>query len=209
MTPEELLVFSNSISARHTAAISTLGEISPAPDNAPSTEHQVDAYVEAIFLRAFTAYENDMEKLFLHYVTGGRTATGIPAQSYLSITDETHARKLTKAGFKFLSWAKPTEIRNTAEHYLHQGWPIYDMMNAKSQDLSDCERIRNRIAHNSAEASSGFKIVQRNHLGTERIFDITPGQFLRIRSVRLRKLIVTHYLEVMNDTVNAVISPPP
>lgn len=209
MTPADLIGFRDVIAARHAALMALVDEIDAAPEDAESLDYQADAYAEALFLRAFTAYENDVERLFLHYVTGGATIQGVMANSYLNITDETHARKLTRAGYKFLSWAKPQEIRNTVENYIENGWPISEMMNAKAQDLADCERVRNRIAHNSLEALVQFNTVQRNLLRTERLFTITPGQFLRIRNVRLRKLHIGHYLDVLNDTLGAILDPPP
>lgn len=208
MTPQEFVVFRDSITERHNKFSTTIDDIDPAPDDIESNDHSADVFVEALFLRAFTAYENDLEKLFLHYVTGGMTLQGMKANSFLSITDEQHARKLTKAGFKFLSWAKPQETRGTADNYLENGWPISEMMNAKSQDLSDCERIRNRIAHNSYEAIINFNVAQRNVLQTERLFPISPGQFLRIRYKRQNKLLISHYINVMNDTLLAIIDPP-
>ncbi len=208
MTPEELIAYCDAIAARHASLEEAIGKIAVASDTVESIDYQSDAYAEAFFLRAFTAYENDLEKLFLHYVTGGRSLDGKAANTYLKLTDEAAARRLTKAGYKFLSWAKPQEIRTTAENYIENGWPLSNMMSAKSQDLSDCERIRNRIAHNSIEASFNFNIVQRNLLQTERLFPITPGQFLRIRNTRLKKLHIGHYIDVMNETLSAILTPP-
>ena len=208
MTPAELIAYRDAIAARHASMVEAIGQIAVASDSVESTDHQSDAYAEALFLRAFTAYENDLEKLFLHYVTGGLSLDGKSANTYLKLTDETAARRLTKAGYKFLSWAKPQDIRSTADNYIENGWPISNMMNAKSQDLSDCERVRNRIAHNSIEALVSFNTVQRNLLQTERLVPITPGQFLRIRNRRLKKLHIEHYLDVMDDTLSAILTPP-
>lgn len=209
MIPDDLVALRDAIAARHAAAMMIVDELNAAPDDTESWDHAEDAYAEALFLRAFTAYENDVERLFLHYVTGGLTLQGTAANTYLRLTDEVAARKLTKAGYKFLSWAKPENIRTTAGTYIENGWPLADMMNAKSQDLGDCEKVRNRIAHNSLEARSDFSAVQRNTLQTERLFHLTPGQFLRIRNTRLRKLHIAHYFDVMNDTLTAIIDPPP
>lgn len=209
MTPDELIALRDAISGRHVAMMAVIDEFEAAAESTESADHQADAYAEALFLRTFTAYENDIEKLFLHYVTGGASLQGVTANSYLSVTDEALARKLTRAGYKFLSWAKPQEIRTTADTYIEKGWPLSDMMNAKSQDLSDCERVRNRIAHNSLEAMGQFNVAQRNLLQTERLFPITPGQFLRIRNTRLKKFHIAHYFDAMNDTLAAILDPPP
>jgi hypothetical protein len=208
VTPADLTLFKDAITARHTAMTGVVDQMDAAPEDAASLDLQADAYAEALFLRAFTAYENDVERLFLHYVTGGATISGATAATYLNLTDEAAARKLTKAGFKFLSWAKPAQIRETANTYILNGWPIADMMSAKAQDLADCEKIRNRIAHSSVEALVEFNSVQRNLLRTERLFPITPGQFLRIRNARLRRLHIGHYFSAMHDTLMAILDPP-
>ena len=181
----------------------------PAPPDAESTDLQADIFAEAVFLRAFAAFEVDLESLFLHYVTGGASLSGATASSYLNVKDEDQARKLTRAGWRYLSWAKPQQVRETSENYMAEGWPISPMLKAKAQDLSDCERVRNRIAHHSIEAAVQFGMVQRNWLQTERLFMLSPGQFLRIRSIKLRALHLQHYLQVMNDTLCAIMDPPP
>src|SRR5690606_38483732 len=150
--PDELLEFGSLAQQRYDRYLAVVETFDPAPDDTPSANDQQDAYAEAIFIRAFTAYENDLEKLFLHYVTGGVSRKGVQAATFLNIKDEQHARKITKAGFKFLSWAKPSQTRETASTYISDGWPISDMLSAKSHELTDCEKIRNRIAHNSLEA---------------------------------------------------------
>ena len=209
MTPLELVELRDAITMRHAAAVIQLNDLEAASTDIQSTDHRSDAFAEAIFLRAFTAYENDVERLFLHYVTGGGSLQGKAANTYLRIQDEAHARQVTKARQAFLSWAKPAEIRTTAKTYIEDGWPFVDMMSAKEVDLADCERVRNRIAHNSIEARQQFNVVQRNMLSTERLFDLSPGQFLRIRNTRLRKLHIGHYLDVLNDTLGALIDPLP
>ena len=208
MTPEELVEFRDSIAQRHAAIYELVDSLDAAPMDTASQDHRSDSIAEALFLRAFTAYETDVERLFLHYVTGGTTLQGVQAKSYLSLQDEAQARKLTKAGFRFLNWAKPQDIKATAENYIEHGWPIVEMMATKTQVLSDCERVRNRIAHNSIEAAQQFNTVQRNMLATERLFDITAGQFLRIRSTRLRKLHIGYYIDVLNETLGAILDPP-
>lgn len=209
MIADEFIAFAENVAERYRAIGAAVAAIDPAPDDTESTDVNKDLYVEAIFLRAFTAYENDLEALFLHYVTGGLSSNGIAAHSFLRADDTAHARRLTRAGIKFLSWAKPSETRTTADTYLRNGWPISSMMSAKAQDLADCERVRNRIAHSSIEADQQFNLVQRNMLQTERIFSLTPGQFLRIRNKRHRKLHLAYYLEVLNETLQAIIAPPP
>ena len=208
MTPSALEDYSRVIADRHAATMALVDEMEPASSEAESSDEMADAYAEGLFFRVFTSYENDIERLFLHYVTGGASLGGVQATSYLNVEDEELARKLIRAGWRFLSWAKPQSIRETAENYIQDGWPICVSMNAKSQELSDCERIRNRIAHKSAESRNEFNVVQRNLFRTERLFSLTPGQLLRIRSSRFKKLHIGHYFDVMTDTIGAIMDPP-
>ena len=208
MTPADLEAYRDATVARFSSTQEIVDELAAAPPDRESADRRADALAEGIFVREFSAYENDLESLFLHYVTGGCSLNGLRANSYLNIGDEERARKLTRAGAKFLSWANPERIRGTASLYIKNGWPICDIMNAESQHLGDCERIRNRIAHKSTESLVQFNIVQRNVLGTERLFSITPGQLLRIRSIKFRRLHMGHYLDVMNGTLQAIIEPP-
>jgi hypothetical protein len=208
MTPSALTDFRDAVLTRQSSIAAILAAMDPAPEDSESTDPVADAYAEAIFLRSFTAYENELERLFLHYVTGGLTLSGAAPNTYLRVSDESLARKLTKAGFRFLSWAKPSQTRETASTYIENGWPIADMMSANAQDLSDCEKLRNRIAHNSLEAAAEFNSVQRNLLQTERLFNISPGQLLRIRSKKFRKIHIERYITVMNNTILSVIEPP-
>lgn len=209
MTPRELVDYAAEIAARHASLAELIADLEPAPSEVESTDHRSDGFAEAIFLRAFTNFESDVEKMFLHYVTGGASLSGVQAESFLSITDSNHARQITKAGYKFLGWAKPADIRTTARTYIRGGWPLVDMMATKEQILADCERVRNRIAHNSLEARQQFGIVQRNYLQTERLFELSAGQFLRMRSTRLRLLHIAHLINTLNETLEALIDPRP
>lgn len=208
MSPENFTVFWNELDEYIRRIRGEADELPPARDDELSNDFVNDSLAEAKFLRLFTRYEVAIETCFLHYVTGGVSIGGHQAGSYLNVPDESIARRLTKAGFKFLSWAKPSDIRMTAGHYLHDGWPLVPMLSAREQVLADCERVRNRIAHESTEARAQFGVAQRNYLGTARIFDITPGQFLRLRPARLKKrIILTHFIDTMHETLSALVDP--
>ncbi|MDD1497610.1 hypothetical protein PVA19_04235 [Agrobacterium sp. CNPSo 3708] len=209
MTPEELADYRQNISEKHLVLVGFADDLPVAGDDVESEDHHADSVAEAIFLRGFTTYESHIEKLFFHYVTGGLSANGVAAASHLKPSNEEIARKIVKAGFKFLSWAKPSNTSLTAQLYLENGWPLVDMMATKTQELSDCERIRNRIAHLSTESATDFGVVQRNLLATERLFSITPGQLLRIRHRRHRMSNLKRYLNVMYETIDSIIDPPP
>jgi len=208
MTPEDLANLAAAVETRRDDLTAALAAFQFAPADTPTDDASADVTIEALFLRCFTAYEADLERLFLHYVTGGVSLSGRVARSYLAITDESHARRMIVNGFKFLSWAKPNAVRDTAANYLEHGWPLIDMLATQTQHISDCEKIRNRIAHRSMEASNEFAAVQRNLFQTERLFEMTPGHLLRTRFRARRKHVLQHYNETLSATLLAITDPP-
>jgi hypothetical protein len=159
-------------------------------------------------LRAFTTYEFSLDALFFHYVTGGSTLAGKTAETHLVTQDETIARRIVKNGNKFLSWAKPGQIREQASTFMKNGWPISDILSTRTHELADCERIRNRIAHNSTEAVSAFNTVQRNLFYTESLFAISPGQLLRAKHKTHKRSHLARYIDVMSETIATIVEPP-
>ncbi|PJI45065.1 MAG: hypothetical protein CTR54_03620 [Rhizobium sp.] len=208
MTPAELVQFQQTVADKHRALVAIVEGLDTARDDVESVDHQADAMAEALFLRAFTTYEAHIENLFFHYVIGGISLQGRAAVTFLAPITEENARKIVKRGSKFLSWAKPSSTTDTARLFMENGWPVVDMIATKSQELADCERIRNRIAHLSIESASEFNVVQRNLFQTERLFSISPGQLLRVRHTRHRISHLRRFVNVMNETVEAIIDPP-
>ena len=80
MKRADLIEHCHAIADRHSVTMECVDNIDGAPSDEESENHQADAYTEALFLRAFTAYENDIERLFLHYVTGGLSLNGSTAK---------------------------------------------------------------------------------------------------------------------------------
>jgi hypothetical protein len=208
VTTEELAELHGLIGTQKDRLSEQLQDVTAASADSQSENESADIALEALFLRTFTSYEEILERLFLHYVTGGRSISGSLATSFLSITDEIHARRLVRAGFNFLSWSKPADVKTMASNYLERGWPFVDMLGVYTDTLNDCTKIRNRIAHRSAEAQSGFAAVQRNLFQTERLFDMSPGQLLRCRYRGRRKLVLQHYNESLASTLQTIADPP-
>lgn len=208
MSPEEFREFQVVLSTQTQETLEQISDLPFASAIELDDKYNESRLAEAIFLEAFTAYEVNLETLFLHYACGGLSLNGIGASRYLSVNDEARVRAIAKAGQRFLSWAKPSQTRETAQLYLENGWPIAELMSTKEQVLSDCEKVRNRIAHNSIEANTAFKAVQRNIFGTERAFNLRPGQLLRIKMPRTRFSVAYSYIVAMGEVTDALINPP-
>ena len=114
MTPDELAEYLGAISADYGAWANLLAKIGPASDSEESSDHHEDVLVEGVFFRAFARYESALERLFLHYVTGGRSRGGLQANSRLHVTEEALARRMTRAGFRFLHTRRGQSLTQSA-----------------------------------------------------------------------------------------------
>ena len=208
MSPLEFSNFHSTSLKRNEATLRLLDGIGFAPENTESKNEASDIMAEGLFLRAFCAYENDLEALFLHYVSGGRSLDGLSANTLLNVETEADARNVVFGGKDFLNWANPGETRSTASRYLENGWPINQMMNNQSQNLSDCTFIRNHIAHNSHHSQNQFDKVQRNLFRTERVFPFSPGQLLRTRHRKNKSIQIEYYLNALHVTLLGIMRPP-
>ncbi len=135
-----------------------------------------------MFLRGYTAFERSLEGMFLHYAAGAKSAGGYSAPSRIVNSDDAHIRLMVKADSQYIDWSSATAVRERAKRYFTGGEPFLTELSLQSELLSQVQKVRNRIAHDSAEALSGFKDVERARFQTERTFAMRPGQLLRVRT---------------------------
>lgn len=169
---------------------------------------QVATINEAILIRGFRAYENLLERAFLHYAQGQPTLSNTPVVSFLSPRDEEHAHDMVKSSQTFLEWNKPDIVIERAECYLDQGGPIKQVITAKREVLSDIRRVRNHIAHNSRQSLEEFKKVVRNYNQTLPLVIPTSGEFLNSHITRKQKSssVLKFYLNELADISSLLVS---
>lgn len=161
-----------------------------------------DALYEGMFLRGFTAYEAALEKIFVHYVIGGSSTQGHQPQSRITHCTEVEARAILKSDGKYIDWSSVSVVRARSQRFFVGGEPFATVLGLQSDKLSEVEKIRNRIAHDSAEALASFKDVERARFSTERVFKMRPGQLLRTRRKGAPPLSVcAELLSVLATTV--------
>ena len=166
---------------------------------------QKNAFVEGVFLRGFTAFENALERLFLLYCVGKVGLDGSLPECRLTGCSEAQAFAIAKNGQKYLDWSNTRSVRDRAELFFKDGEPFRSAVDPRSAHLSEMEKIRNRIAHCSTEAKVAYADVQLRAFQTPRVFEMSPGQFLRTRR-RGRPTVshCVHYLSNMHDVVHSV-----
>jgi hypothetical protein len=169
-----------------------------------------NALVEGLFLQGFTAFEDCLEQIFLHYAVGGASLNGYEARSRLTQCTEQQARTIMKADQRYLDWSSGSAVRERANRFFVSGDLFNGALQPRSSAFANMEKIRNRIAHDSMEAISTFKEVERHHFTTERTFRMRPGQLLRARrKARPYMSIAADYLSTMAAVIQELADKAP
>lgn len=164
---------------------------------------------EAIFLRIYRAYENLLENVFLAYMSGETTGSGLAVATFVSPNDKEHARAIVTSSQPFLDWTSPTVVIRRAETYIKTGEPIRSAVVASQNHLQQAKKIRNHIAHNSSESYKEFTKVVQNILLTPPMTAISAGEFLALTpssGACARKEVLSYFLENLESTARALIS---
>ena len=85
------------------------------------SKHQLHFLTEAIFFRAFRAYEKFLGDIFLLYCLEKRPRSGAKVTAYLNPKSFAHAEKLIQGSQRFLDWLDPDTVISRAEVYSRIG----------------------------------------------------------------------------------------
>lgn len=166
----------------------------------PLSKGQLHFLTEAVFFRAFRAYERFVRDVFLLYCLEKRPESGARVKSYLKPRGFLHAEELIKSSMRFLDWTKPDVVIQRAELYLEDGFPIKPVYVVNRDALQDFRRIRNRIAHDSVESLDAYSITLRRYYGAVPLRIPTPGEFLlELDKVDPSKYKLLAFFSLMNS----------
>jgi hypothetical protein len=139
---------------------------------------------ESVLLRAFRAYENYVERVFLSYLIGETREDGLEVPRFVSPRDWDHARKIVSPSGRFLDWSEPSVIRERCDVFFERDDPVYIAVGGKTTELNWMRKVRNHVAHNSVESATQFAGVLRAVLLTEPTPIPSPGDFLQVVPAR-------------------------
>ncbi len=144
------------------------------------TKSQMTMLTETIFFNAFREYENFLNELFLLYCMGKKTSSGAKVRSFLRPKDTVHAAALVQSSLSHLDWTSPGNVIARSETYLLNGFPIKDPLTTNLIALQKYKKIRNHIAHGSAESLGEYKKVVKDYYGTMPLTTPPPGEYLML-----------------------------
>ncbi len=135
-------------------------------------------FAEAVAFRLFRNYERLLRAVFLDSCSRDTTLSGKAITSKLKCADWETAEEILKSGNRFLDWGNIENTKRNASLIFDNGFPVSDLITPVYTNLYDLQRVRNFIAHDSAEAARGLKNIKRNYLPAGREMPSTAGKFL-------------------------------
>ena len=106
-----------------------------------------------------------------------------------------------KSSMAFLDWGSPQTLKDRANAYLKDGYPLEVPLSTNMARLRALKTVRNHIAHMSEESTVGFQKVVRSHFGTVPLKLPGPGEFLLLPC---RHDPTTYYLKSFMETMEEV-----
>lgn len=146
---------------------------------------------EAVTFRLYRAQERFIRAIFLNTCVVRTSYLGQPVISRLTCPDTETAEAILKASaVKFLDWGNPQQTTQRASLVFENGFPITDTIGPLHSSLVSLQRIRNYIAHDSREASSGFQKAIQGFLSPGSTIT-TAGQLLLSRRRRRQSYVLS------------------
>ncbi|UWQ59540.1 hypothetical protein K3722_05275 [Leisingera caerulea] len=164
----------------------------------PSGEDE-EFMAEAIAFRLFRIQERLIRAFFLECCVKTQSLSKKRIHSKLRCKDWETAEEILKSGNRFLDWGNPTSTRNMASLIFKNGYPVNDLLLVKQSTITDLQKIRNFIAHDSNEAHSGFIKTSKNYLRTGDPTPLSAGALLLYRKRPVDKITLKVIFEKVSD----------
>lgn len=126
---------------------------------------------EAVIFKLYRLYESLIRSTFLFYCVNQKTLCGADVVSKLRCPDMATADAILKTGKNYLDWGNVDNTRKMANLVFENGFPIVDMVSPVASRLTDLQRFRNFVAHDSNDAANGFRKSRTQYL---KIGDVPP-----------------------------------
>lgn len=165
-----------------------------------------EMFVGLQFLLMHLAWEEFLESVFVRYMCGCSSPTGLSPQLLHNKEKCLKDAMTTLLGnHKYLNWS-PTDTIDRANEYLDHGEPFSGIIGSARYALDSMSIIRNRFAHRSEYAAERFGELVRRELGYNPR-GMTPGRFLLVEEPinrRRRQTYLKYYSDVLQIASNGI-----
>lgn len=136
---------------------------------------------EAVIFKSYRLYERLSRHTFLYYCVEATTLSGAAVNSKLKCASSATAESILKAGNKFLDWGNVDSTRKLANLVFDEGFPVVELLSPVASTLTDLQRFRNFVAHDSEEAASAFRKSRTQYVRTGTDVPETVGELALYR----------------------------
>lgn len=142
---------------------------------------ELEAIYEGAFLRAFRAYENFTEAVFIAFMSGCSNHSEVGIDRFVKDVDAGRARKMLIGEVRYLDWTDASKVTTRCQAFFKEDSVLESAIRAFAQEIKWMKVVRNQIAHNSIESRISYNKVVGEILLIEPKDVPPPGAFLRKR----------------------------
>jgi hypothetical protein len=140
------------------------------------TKARRDGMIELAYFRSFLAWETFLEEAFILYLLGKIPPKGRAPRRFALPPDRRAAEGLVSEGREYSRW-DAINVASRAQRFFRRGGHFTNPLRSKQALFEDAKKIRNAVAHESANARQKFETLVRTELGTLPA-GLTVGDFL-------------------------------
>jgi hypothetical protein len=140
-------------------------------------EERNDNIASVLLADRYSITENFLEDVFIRFLCGAERIVDpqpILLGSFRYISD---AKQVIGGRRGYFNWNNPSEVNELANLYFKNGEPIVSALRPAYGDIENMRIIRNRIAHSSEKAATGFTKLVRREYGYNPP-KMSPGRYL-------------------------------
>lgn len=143
------------------------------------TGEELEYIHESAMLKAFRGFESVTESVFLHCMNRNVVMKFGKLDSHIKASSPQHALQILCLERPFIDWDKPQNVIKRAEVIFKNGSKLSQFFKSNNEKLLEARKIRNFIAHQSAESERSFGTVYQRYFGTFPSGRMSPGKLLK------------------------------
>ena len=169
-------------------------------------DRMFEMLIEHSVLKLFAKWEYFLEKVFIAYMLGEKSAQGDAVGRFVFPNDENHAYRIVKSVNRYPEWSNVDDVLTNAENFFENSGAFAILRTMKSS-LTELKKVRNGIAHISKSAKKDFDNLVLGKLGKVPT-GITPAKFLvnyKIGKKRNDPTFFEFYVEYLKNVASLLI----
>ena len=124
-----------------------------------------DSGVEAAFLRLYNSWEMFLEETLVSILNGESVVSGDIITPKFTLSDRNLIREIIYQEKSFIEWTRDEDVKKRFERHLQLPNRINTTLDTIAAEFREIIKIRNYIAHSSAQAKKHFVNLYQSKVG--------------------------------------------